>query len=167
MNNNPTVPSVFENAIQDGISWTAPSIPHHDRSPRWYMIGAGIVGLTVIVSLFTKNWSLTLLVLLIGGAYYMLRDAGAILHSIVLQKDGFLFDGVYTPWKDCRDFWVINTPLYAELHIWRKHGHPHEVTIQMGQIDTNKIVAYISPSLTYKADRSEHLFDFFIRICKL
>ena len=154
-------------ASQEGLSWTDVSMPHHERTHRWYVIGGVMVLSLALFGSLTRNWSLSVLILIIGGIYYYLRKAQPVLHTIALGQEGFYYDGVYASWKDCRDFWIIKTPGYTELHIWRNTAYPHEVAIHTANIDEKEIVPYISQKLTYRADRHEHLFDVFIRICKL
>lgn len=147
--------------------WTALSSPHHERSKRWYTIAGTVAGLIALYGIVTGGWTLSVLILLIAGAYYMIRNAKSVMHRIRLEQEGFLFDDVYTAWRDCAEFWIVKTPLWNELHILRQKGSPKEVIIQTPGIDTHEIVASLSRVLKFNADRTERLLDLFIRICKL
>lgn len=149
------------------LSWSALSVAHHDRSPRWYAIAGAIVSLICIYGILTRDWSLTLMAIVVAGTYFLLRNAAPPLHRIALERDGFEWDGVFTSWIDCKEFWFVSTPTYTELHIHRLKNKPHEVIIQTGDIDVPALRASLCDILPYASDRRERLLDTFSRICKL
>ncbi len=139
----------------------------HDRSFRWYVTGGIVVLLTVIYGIVSGTWTLSLAALLVGGMYYLLRNAQTPLRHMVIEQDGFTLEGTFTPWHDCDGFWLIHTPLYTELRIRRAKGFDREAVIQTGHIDPTEIRRTLSQFLPIRADRQEKLVDACIRFCKL
>lgn len=112
-------------------------------------------------------WSVALVTILLGGVYYLVRREPTPLKYIRIEKDGFQFQDTFTPWKQCKDFWLVQTPLFTELHIRKLSGVLPEVIIQTGTIDTPALRAAISQNLAMKTDQQERALDAIIRICKL
>ena len=77
------------------------------------------------------------------------------------------FDGTFTPWTQCGEFWLIQTPLYVELRILRRGALQGDIRIQTGNIDPLLIRSTVSQFLAMRADQKEHLFDAILRLCKL
>jgi hypothetical protein len=149
------------------LAWSAPTHHNHDRSPRWYLIGGGVVLAVAAYAALTGAWTLTLVSLIIGGLYYLVRQEATPLKAIRLEQDGVQFERSFTPWRQCKEFWLIETPLFTELHILRSAGLRREIRIQTGDIDPIKIRAFLSQNLPMRVDQRERLFDALIRICKL
>lgn len=149
------------------LEWMAPSHHHHERSPRWYMIASGVVLSIAAYGILTGAWTLALVILLIGGMYFVTRAHPAAAKYIRIERDGFQFQEIFTPWSDCKAFWIVRTPQYSELHITRVKGAPREVVIQTGSIDPTLIRSTVSQFLTLRGDQREHLVDLLFRLCKL
>jgi hypothetical protein len=149
------------------LQWSAPSQYKHDRSSRWYLI-AGIVTIAIAAyGILTGAWTLTLVTLLVGGVYYMTRHDEPALKDIRIERDGVDFDGTFTPWAQCKDFWLIKTPQYTELHIMRNQGLNREIRVHVGDIDPTLIRSTVSQFLTMRPNQHEHILDLLIRLCKL
>lgn len=149
------------------LSWTAPSHHNYERSPRWYVLGGILVLCTAAYGILTGAWSVTLVSLLLGGVYFLTRREATALKEIRIETDGVQFQDSFTPWAQCKDFWLVTTPLFAELHIVRKGTVKGDVRIQTGTIDPLVIRSTVSQFLPMRPDQREHLFDAIIRLCKL
>lgn len=149
------------------LRWSAPTMHDHDRGANWYLI-AGLALLTLIViSIFTRNWTLIVVLVLSSGLTYLLRSVPAPIRTIEITERGFLFEETFTAFADCRDFWIVHTPAAHELHIALKRGIDRERVIQTGSIDVRTIEATLGRFIPQRTDRSERLVDKCIRLCKL
>ncbi len=149
------------------LAWEAPSLPPHERSARWYVIGGVLVLAVAVYSLLTGNWTFSLALLLIGGMYGWVHRVPPALHQMQLFEDGFLYDQTYTSWQDCKAFWFYRFPGYTELHITLKRGWMRTVTIQTGIVDVERIRETIAPYLTEHEDREERFIHALARKLKL
>lgn len=149
------------------IEWVAPSHHNHERTPRWYAIFAAVILGIAGYAILAGAWTVALVTTLLGGVYYLVRREPTPLKYIRLEKDGFQFQETFTPWKQCKDFWLVQTPLFTELHIRKQSGVLPEVVIQTGGIDVPQIRAFLSDVLTMRTDQKERLMDALIRLCKL
>ncbi|MEK7218082.1 MAG: hypothetical protein AAB728_01310 [Patescibacteria group bacterium] len=149
------------------LAWEAPSLPSPQRSARWYAAAFGLVLLGAVYGIFSHTWSFTLAVVLLGGVYFLLRNARPALHRIGMDEHGFQYDDAFTEWKDCADFWFVALPTHTELHICRKAGWNRETVIQTGPVDPALIRRTIAPYLHERRSQKERALDYLIRILKL
>ena len=149
------------------IAWSAPSHYNHERSNRWYAIGGTIVLIVAGYGILSGAWTVTLVSLLLGGVYYLVRREPMPVRTIQIEIDGVQFDDSFTPWSDCRDFWLVTTPLCTELRITRTLKLRGDIRIQTGQIDPTLIRTTVSQFIPLRADQQEHILDAIIRLCKL
>jgi len=147
------------------LEWEAPSIPHHERSPRWY----AVAGITVLVmaayAIVTGSWTFAVVVLLSAGMYFLLRREKPASKAISILPQGVNLDGRFYAWGDLESFWLIPTPGYTELHIAQKSRSV--LIVQTGAVPTDVVRAALSQFIREDSDRHESLLDIFIRICKL
>ncbi len=149
------------------LQWSAPSHHNHDRSTRWYITGGIIVLLVSAYGILTGAWSLTLVTLLVGGSYYLVRREVTPMREIRIEIDGVQFEDSFTPWNQCGDFWLVQTPLFTDLHITRKGKFKGDIRIQTADIDPTLIRTTVSQFIPLRADQKERLMDVIIRLCKL
>lgn len=140
---------------------------HHERSQRWYFMGAIVVLSSAAFGIVSGNWSFSIVVVLIGAIYFLLRNAPPLLGTITLNEHGVQFGNEFTSWADCVSFWLIKTPNYTELHIARKGSVFREIVLQTGTVDTDLLRATLATCLQEHSTKKERLVDMLIRICKL
>ena len=131
------------------------------------MIAGGLVLVVAAYGILSGAWTLTLVSLLLGGTYFLVRNESTPLRRMQIEIDGVQFDDVFTPWDQCRDFWLVQTPLFTELRITRKSRSGGDIRIQTSDIDPTVIRTTVSQFLPLRADQKEHIFDVIIRLCKL
>lgn len=149
------------------LEWTAMITPHHERSPRWYLIGSLLVLAFAAYGILTGAWTMSLLAILLGGLYFLIRREPPMYKRIAIHENGYEYEGVFTYWADCQEFWLIHCPGYTQLHIRKKRGFERETVIQTGSIDPNEIRSLLSQYVHLTSDRNESLLDIIIRLCKL
>ena len=169
-------PAFDENTLADSsaakqkqvlLEWTAPSHFNHERSHRWYLISAVLVIGIAAYALLTGAWSVAVVTLLLGGVYFLTRREPTALKYVAIERDGMQFEGTFLQWSQCKEFWLVQTPLFTTLTITRKTGFPRLFSVQTGNIDPTVIRSTLSQFLPMKADQRETLLDVIIRICKL
>lgn len=143
-------------------------MPQHERSRRWYLIGGITVLAAVLLGLFTANWIFSFVCLLIALLYYLQRNAPPVIKTIELTEKGVTFDGAFTRWDDCRDFWILTLPDYSELHMDRKKGGlTREIVIHTEDVPTDSIRQTLTQFLPERSQQRERIVDMIIRLCKL
>jgi hypothetical protein len=149
------------------LGWNATSIPTHNRGRRWYMIGGGILLAGIAYGILSGAWSFSVVLLLCGSMYFLLRNHVPDAKVIAIMREGVLFDETFTRYEDLAAFWVIETPGYNELHIAPKVRRRGEMVIQTGTMAPNQIRATLGQFLEEMKEKRESLIDIIIRICKL
>lgn len=163
----PAEPPAAQKTPRVLLAWNAASRIDHARSPQWYVIAGVLVLAAAIYGIVAGAWTVTLIALLLGTAYFLVRNQPMPLKTIEIGTDGVTLNGNFTPWSRCRDFWLIATPLGTELHIARTGALQSEIRLQTGGIDPLEIRSSLSQFLPFRPDQREHLLDALIRLTKL
>lgn len=168
MQTNTPPPSSSPDAVRTLLSWDAPAVPHHNRSPRWYAAAGVVVLIAVMYGIFAGAWTVAVVALLVGAMYlFVLRGAQPPLKHCSLTTHGVSFDGAFTRWEDCAGFWMVATPHATTLHIARSHPRQRDISIVMENVDPQEVRWTLARFLSERTDRHEHFLDMIIRICKL
>ena len=149
------------------LSWEALSVPAHDHSKGWYLRGGILIVILAAWGIVTGAWTFSLVLLLIGGIYFLLRSHTPSAKRIAIEGEGITLDGNFTPWSSLQSFWIIQTPSYTELHIRHLSIRTPQIVIQTGFTDLNILRKALSAFLPEDSNREEGFIDMIIRICKL
>lgn len=161
----PPVPNEFP--TQPSLTWTAPVMPVQSRSKNWYLGAAIFVLVCAIWGLLVDNWTFSIAIILAGGLVFLVRNASVPVKTITITRTGFILETQFTEWSACRDFWIVEFPDYAELHIQKKRGLGREVVIQTGGLQPAIIREILRRLLPEREQQRERLLDKIIRITKL
>lgn len=148
-------------------TWDAPILPRHERSRKWYMWGGGIVVAGAVYGILIGSWALTLVIVLCGAMYYLLRDHVPPSKTIVITNNGVLLEEVFTRWEDMKGFWILQTPGYTELHFVPVSKRRSDILIQTGEQNIEQLRMLIGTHISELTDKHENVLDAFIRIAKL
>ncbi len=148
-------------------TWQAPVLPTHDRSHRWYVIGGVVVLTGAVYGIVSGSWPFTIVILLCGAMYYLMRDHVPPLKTITLSDRGVLLEQSFTRWEDIAGFWFLETPHYTEVHFVPKVKRRSDILIQTNGQDLTALRLLISPYSSELKDKQEGLLDAFIRTAKL
>jgi hypothetical protein len=149
------------------LGWQATSIPVHERSNRWYAISGTILLLGIGYGILSGAWSFSIVLLLCGAMYFLLRNHVPQTKSILIAREGVILDGDFTRYEDLAQFWIIETPHYHELHIASRSRRRGEIVIQTGETAPAVIRATLGQFLEEAKEKRESLIDILIRLCKL
>lgn len=148
------------------LTWTAPTHPSHERSKRWYVVGATLLFAFAAYGVITGSWSTALVAMLIGAMYYLLRDHSFDPETITISTTGVQLGKTFTRWEDMNGFWFLRTSDYTELHLVPK-GRKPDLVIQTDGIEPAIVKTTLESKIQELSDKRESLFDAFIRITKL
>lgn len=148
-------------------TWEAPIHPRHNRTARWYVVAGGVVLGCAAYGIITGAWSVTIVSLLCGALYYLVRDHESAAEKITLTDEGVLLQNNFTRWEDLEGFWFLLTKEYVEMHITRKNPRQNDIVIQTGSQSIPALRLTLGKFLSEHSDRRESLLDFIARFCKL
>lgn len=149
------------------LQWRAPVVPHHERSARWYAIGAAVVIGSAAWGIISGNWSFALVALLLGATYYLTRNEPPLERTITVTEEGFSLKDRFTPWSDCQDFWLVYTPQYTELRIANTQRFRPDSVIQTGDVAPALIRQTLLQFVPERPNQHEHWTDRLLRALKL
>lgn len=149
------------------LTWTAPKLPHVERSHRWYSVAGSIVVGIAAYGILTGAWTVSLVAILCGVLYVLLRGHVPADSTITLSETGVLLDQAQRRWDELQGFWILPLPTYTEIHFTPKRSFTPELIIQTGNMDVTTLREFLHPHLPELAERQESILDTFIRICKL
>lgn len=111
------------------LEWQTLNAHPHERSARWYAIGGVFILMFAAYGLFEGSWLTTLVALLIGGIYFLLRNAKPKKITVRITGIGMQVEEKVTPWNQIKDFWILLEPLFAELHLAPSGAFQPEITV--------------------------------------
>lgn len=131
------------------------------------MIGGGVVIAGAAYGILTGSWSLTVVILLCGAMYYLMRDHVPPLKTISIRESGVMLEERFVRWEDLSGFWFLPTPEYIELHIVPKAARQSDILIQTGSADLQQIRLLIATHIPELIEKREGFLDVLIRLAKL
>ena len=165
-----------EDISQVILEWQTLDSRTHERSTKWYLSGTIIIIGFASYGLFTASWITTILALLIGGIYFMLRNVKPKLIHAQITGMGIQIDTEFIPWNMCKDFWIlvpttksghIPEAEKAELHIASQKLTKGETTVFIDGIDPGAVREALLQFLPERAGMQERFLDSIARLLKL
>lgn len=160
------IPTPEETQKEPIVAWQAPSSAHHIRSDRWYTVGGIVVVLMAVYGIVTGAWTFSVVIMLCGAMYVLLRNHVPPLRSIEIYEHGVRYEDAFMRWEDITGFWFIHAHDFTELHLEKKTDN-REIVIHVRGIELESLrtlLSHFTPELTEKKER---LLDVFTRLCKL
>lgn len=148
-------------------TWQAPVLPRHERSPKWYAIGGVVVVIFAGYGIVTGSWPFTIVVLLCGAMYYLMRDHVSPEKTITIMDGGVQLEDLFTRWEDLSGFWILQTPEYAEVHFVPLAKRRSDILIQTGHQNITDLRVLIGSHIPELTDKKETLLDALVRTAKL
>ncbi|UPA22174.1 hypothetical protein K8942_03880 [Candidatus Peribacteria bacterium] len=161
---SPSVPLEQQTTL---TSWQAPVLPRHERTKQWYIVGGVAVLIGAVYGILTGSWPFTIVILLCGAMYYLMRDHVPPLKTMTLTTGGVLLEKSFTRWEDLAGFWILETPGYTEIHFVPKAKRSSDILIQTNGQDLTQLRMLIGPYISELKDKKESLLDALVRTAKL
>ena len=158
------------------LQWRSLDSRPHNRSARWYMVGGILVLCLAAYGLFDRSWTTTLLALLIGGIYFMLRNVKPKMQDIRITGLGIRVGENFTTWNMCKDFWILLPTMrdgtlpaneHPELHIAPQGFRQQEIVVFIQDIDPGDVREALLSFLPERAGMGERFLDTVARFLKL
>ena len=156
------------------LEWQTLDSHPHERSSRWYLTGGIFVIAFAAYGIFDGSWTTALLALLIGGIYFLLRNAKPRIINIKITGLGIQVGSEFTPWNMCRDFWVLvptssnkNESSTPELHISPQKTFQREIVAFIQDIDPAFVREALLQFLPERAGMEERFLDSIAKLLKL
>lgn len=149
------------------LQWNAPAQPIIERTQKWYVTGGIIVLCIAAYGILANSWPLSVVSILCGAMYFLLRDHKPRETTFAVYETGALYDGQFHRWDTFEGFWILITPTRNELHLSYPNKKKNDVVIQMLDLPVDDTRLAIGSFLKELSDRKESLVDIFTRIAKL
>jgi hypothetical protein len=160
------IPTSDEPQLEPLLSWEAPSSAYHIRSDRWYTIGGIAVVLMAVYGIITGAWTFSVVIVLCGAMYVLLRNHTPPLRSIALYEHGVRYEESFIRWEDITGFWFVHAHDFTELHLEKK-TKDREIVIHVRGIEVEQLKTILSHFTPELMEKKERLLDIFTRLCKL
>lgn len=160
------------------LEWQSLECYPHERSTRWYLLGGICVLAFAAYGLFDHSWSTTLLALLIGGVYFLLRQKPPRTMTVQITGLGIRIAHKFFPWNMLRAFWIIEVtpfvprgveppPPHIELHFAPIKFLQPELVVFLNTIDPAAVRELLLKFLPERAGMEERALDTLARMLKL
>lgn len=155
------------NTLPSTLTWQAPRVHNHERSPQWYFIGGFCIIACAIFGVLTGAWSLSIVCILCGALYFLVRDHQFPDISCALSAQGVNIGDTYLSWDQVKGYWFIVTPTYTELHIVPLFKGMSDRIIQTGPVQPLEIRTFLAGKTKELHEKQERIFDILLRLTKL
>ena len=149
------------------LEWQSLDAYPHERSKKWYSIGAILVLAFAAYGLFDGSWSTALVALGIGGVYFLLRSHPPRQMTVRITGLGVQVDGTLTPWNLLRNFWILTSTGKIELHLSPTRLLQPEGVVFLDEIDPAHVRDMLLRFLPERAGMEERTLDSLARLLKL
>lgn len=117
--------------------WEAEEYVLHEKSKRWYLVGAATIGVIILMALFLKNllMAITFLLIAVVGFIYLRRDPKKI--KIKIRQGGIEVENNFYKFEDLESFWIFHHPntLDSYISIKRKIKYFTHIQLPIGNND--------------------------------
>lgn len=146
--------------------YTGPMDPQHERGRTWYVVGGTLVIAAAAYGILSHDWSLSVVCMVIGALYFLVRNHRSEEHTFVLLDGGVLYDNRFLRWQDLKGFWyVLHNSFDLRLVINGKANEHMRIQLPVTEADHVRLV--LARWIPQLQDHSETLLDTIVRICKL
>ena len=149
------------------IEWQSPDTITRKRGAQWYLAGGILVLMFAAYGLIQGSWTTTVLALLIGGIYFLMRNAKPRIQNVRVTGMGISIENGFYPWNTLQDFWILIGPEHQELHLVRQGTLGREVVIYLQSIDPSLVRETLLKFLPERSGMEERILDTIARILKL
>ncbi len=157
------------------LEWQTLNAHPHVRGYRWYLVGGICILLFAVYGILDGSWVTALLALLLGGMYFLLRNEKPKTITVQITGIGMRVDGKLTPWNQLKDFWILVSPEFCELHCSSQGIFQSEIGVFIRDAvtpisaapDPGAIREMLLQYLPERAGMGERMLDSFARILKL
>lgn len=149
------------------LTWSAPRIPNHTRSKTWYATGGFFVIAFAVYGVLSGAWSLSLVCVLCGALYFLIRDHAFPDVSCTLNEKGVHIAEEFLAWSQVKGYWFVTTPTYTELHIVPKKTRTPDIVMQLGAMQPLEIRTFLAGKTEELIEKQERILDILLRLTKL
>ena len=149
------------------LEWQSPDTITRKRGSKWYLIGGVFVLMFAAYGLVQGSWTTTVLALLIGGIYFLMRNTKPRILNIRITGMGISIEGELHQWNTLRDFWILIGQDHQELHLVRQGALGRELIIYLQSIDPSLVRETLLGFLPERSGMEERFFETIARILKL
>lgn len=147
----------YDNAL---LSWSSHLAQDFHRSSRWYMIAGALVGMLVIYSLFTGQWTFAAALTVFAGVYYYISVQETPTIQVKVSDIGIKVGSRVYPYTDLKTFWIeYNPPYFQNLHLISKNRFKPEISVQIHQINITELRTLLTRYLPEWTEKQSSLTD--------
>lgn len=150
------------------LSWSAPLYHKQVRPKIWYII-AGVVAVGMLLyGLFFDAWTLSVLVLVVTGVFYLVDHKPAPEVIITISERGVLVGKRFYPMTMFQSFWIdYNPPAITDLHLVPNNNYKYELTVILTEQDPALIRRVLQRYIPELVDRSKSISESLSKIVGL
>lgn len=149
------------------LTWSAPRAANHERSRAWYIAGGIVVIASTVFGLIAGIWTLSIVCILCGALYFLVRDHRFPDIECMLNDKGAQIGDTFLAWTQIKGYWFVTTPTFTELHITPAVKRVAEMVIQTGPMTPMDIRSFLAGKTNELIDKQESFLDILLRITKL
>lgn len=151
------------------LSWEALEFPDVHRGPTWMAIAGATMLLFILFAIWQDNYIFAVLVLMISGIYFLIRNQKPRQITINITTLGVVADNNFYPYTEMQAFWIVYRPdiNVKALNITSRSGWNRHVVLQLEDQDPNEVRLFLGSHVYEWKAQGETTLDRIIRLLKL
>lgn len=132
-----------EEAAEDGfaplLEWSAREYEPHPYNQGRYLVLGAIAALLIILGVFQQSYFFVVFILMASLVFWLYERKEAELITFIINEDGIMAGKKQYLFRDCKSFWIFNSPAAKELSIERKKALSSRINIPLGDVNQEKL----------------------------
>ncbi len=150
------------------LSWVAPEYIQHQKSARWYQVAGTVVGISMIWTYLSGNWSMSLAILVLAVVYQYLHSYHPPKDiDVIISEMGIRIGEKFYPYSHIKAFWIIYSHGLRTLNLRLADNFFYDVAIQLNDQDPVTLRQYLVGEIAEWEGKEERLGDMMLRLLKL
>lgn len=137
-----------EDAIKDEfaplLEWSAREYEPQQYNQGRYLVLGAIAALLIIFGIFQQSYFFVVFVLLASLVFWFYEKKEPEYITFVINEEGVAAGKKQYSFRDCKSFWIFNSPTSKELSIERKNALSSRIDIPLGDVNQEKLREVLS-----------------------
>lgn len=149
-------------------AWIAPEYVKHEKGAYWYVLSGAIAFLLVLWGLFYDAWTLSLVITVFCGVYYLHHFEHPRDVDVVISEMSIKVGRKIIPFRNIRAFWIYYLPGHIEtLNLLTTDALFPEISIQLNGQDPVPLRNYLLKQIPEWEGKEESLMEAILRLLKI
>lgn len=149
------------------LEWEAPEYNEYSRDWRFYLLTAVIFLLVLAYSIYSRDWFMVGIVMLIAIFFYWYPSIKPKKASYKITQLGFYVNDRIYPYAELHSFWLLINQNDNKLNLIFNKKYLPQLSLLLLDVDPVTVRTVLSHYIPEQENRTESVADHLLRLLKL